>query len=169
MLKTCYENYKSPFEIWNHFKSESSSTNAAKLFFACKNSYFVNDDVRAGCPKLGHTTLPCIFQVGVWPSVLDWAETWPAHNHGQHQQDRRYPVRSGVDGLVPRAAGPGGRDQVEVQLRRLRERVGVEVHGVPRHAQLPPPGQPVGQGRPLQGSKRWWIAIEALSSDSQSF
>ena len=26
-------------------------------FFTCKNLYFVNDEVRTGCPKLGHTNL----------------------------------------------------------------------------------------------------------------
>ena len=36
-------------------KSGSPFTMVAKLFFTCKNLYFVNDEVRAVCPKLGHT------------------------------------------------------------------------------------------------------------------
>ena len=32
-------------------------TFVANLFFTCKNLYFVNDEDRTGCPKLGHTTL----------------------------------------------------------------------------------------------------------------
>ena len=40
--------------IDHHSKAE---TIIAKLFFTCENLYFVNEEVSAGCPKLGHTTL----------------------------------------------------------------------------------------------------------------
>ena len=49
----CYENNKSPFESWN----KTFINNCCKTFYACKNSYFLNDEVRVGCPKLGQTTL----------------------------------------------------------------------------------------------------------------
>ena len=32
-----------------------------KLFFTCKNLYFVNNEVSAGCPKLGPATLLSLF------------------------------------------------------------------------------------------------------------
>ena len=41
----------------NNFKTDSPLTIVAKLFFTSKNLYFVNYEVRAGCPKLGHITL----------------------------------------------------------------------------------------------------------------
>ena len=39
------------------FNNDSPFTVVAKLFFTRKNSYFVNVEVMAGCPNLGHTTL----------------------------------------------------------------------------------------------------------------
>ena len=48
---------KSHFESENNFKTDSSFPIVAKLFFTCKNSYFVNDEERAGYSKLGHTTV----------------------------------------------------------------------------------------------------------------
>ena len=37
-------------------ETDSPFTSVAKLFFTCKNLYFVNDEVWAGCPKLRHAT-----------------------------------------------------------------------------------------------------------------
>ena len=51
---------KSPFESWNNFKTDSLFSIVAKLFLACKKFYFVNNEVRAGCPKLGYTILHII-------------------------------------------------------------------------------------------------------------
>ena len=42
---------------FNNFKTDSTFTIVAKLFFICKNLYFANDEVRVGYPKLGHTAL----------------------------------------------------------------------------------------------------------------
>ena len=39
------------------FKTDSPFLFVTKLFFIYKNWYFVNYEVRAGCPKFGHTTL----------------------------------------------------------------------------------------------------------------
>ena len=58
-LKKCnhYENNKSSFERAETIsKLNTPLTIVAKLFFTCQNLYFVNDKVRVGCPKLGHTT-----------------------------------------------------------------------------------------------------------------
>ena len=43
--------------INNHSKSETISKLTAHKHICWKNLYFVNDEVRAGCPKLGHNTL----------------------------------------------------------------------------------------------------------------
>ena len=43
-------NDKSPFEII--YKTDSPFTILAKLFSTGKKLYFVNDKIRAGCPKL---------------------------------------------------------------------------------------------------------------------
>ena len=39
------------------FQSWQSIHRFCKAIFHLQNLYFVNDEVRAGCPKLGHTTL----------------------------------------------------------------------------------------------------------------
>ena len=39
----------------NYFKTDSSFTIVAKIFFICKHLYFVNDECSAGWPKIGHT------------------------------------------------------------------------------------------------------------------
>ena len=57
ILQAYYENNKSPLQRWNNFKTDGSFTTFAKLVFTCKKLYFVNDEVRAWCPKLGQTTL----------------------------------------------------------------------------------------------------------------
>ena len=57
ILYVCYENNKSPFESGFKFESNSPFTIIAKLCFTSNKLYFVNDEVRAGCPKLGHTIL----------------------------------------------------------------------------------------------------------------
>ena len=41
---------KSPFECWSNLKTNSPFTFLAKLFLICKNSYFVNDQVREHYP-----------------------------------------------------------------------------------------------------------------------
>ena len=47
--------------IKHHSKAEQiSKLTAHSQLFACKNLYFVNYEVMAGCPKLGHTTLACL-------------------------------------------------------------------------------------------------------------
>ena len=56
-LRACHENNKSLFESINNFKTGSPFIIVAKLFFTLKNLNFVNDEVRAGFPKLGHSTL----------------------------------------------------------------------------------------------------------------
>ena len=53
----CYENNKLAIRKLKQFKTGSPFTIIAKLFLTCKNIYFVNDEVRAGCLKLEHTTL----------------------------------------------------------------------------------------------------------------
>ena len=57
-----YENNISPFERWNNFKTDSPFTIGAKVFFTCKNLYFVNDEVKAGCPKLGRKPIKLAWQ-----------------------------------------------------------------------------------------------------------
>ena len=49
--------HKSPLERLNNFKTDSPVTTVAKLFLTCNILYFVNDEVRAECPKLVHPTL----------------------------------------------------------------------------------------------------------------
>ena len=48
--------------------SDSPFADVAKLFFTCKNLYFVNDKVRAGCPMLGLTI------------HIDIITLWSGHN-----------------------------------------------------------------------------------------
>ena len=94
MLFARYENNKSPFKSWNNFKTYSS-------FTIVRQSYFVNDEVRARCPKVGQCLPPTIYTYKLdireycaitfflhWPrllsfflgitrkyiSVLDWLE-----------------------------------------------------------------------------------------------
>ena len=57
LLQACYDNNESPLESSNNSKTDSPFTIVEKLFLTFKNIYFVNDKVRAGCPKLEHTTL----------------------------------------------------------------------------------------------------------------
>ena len=47
---------KSPFESLNNFNTDCPFS-VAKLSFICKKIFVVNDEVRAGCPKLGHNNL----------------------------------------------------------------------------------------------------------------
>ena len=56
MLKAYYTNNKSHFKSCKNVKTDSSFTIVSKLFFSCKNFYFVNNEVTVGCPKLGETT-----------------------------------------------------------------------------------------------------------------
>ena len=52
---------KRPTSMYSKAETDSLFTNIAKLFF--KNLYFVNDEVREGCPKLKGTLpyLPFLF------------------------------------------------------------------------------------------------------------
>ena len=52
MLNACYVNKKN-----HHSKADSLFTIVTKIFLTYKNLYFVNDEVRTGCLKLGHTSL----------------------------------------------------------------------------------------------------------------
>ena len=56
-LCSFYKIYKSPFESWNNFKIDSQFKIVATLFSPEKKKYFLNDEVKGGWPKLGHTTL----------------------------------------------------------------------------------------------------------------
>ena len=56
ILLACCENNKLPFKSRKNFKTDIPFT--IVTIWTCKNLYFVNDEVRAGCPKLGNTTLP---------------------------------------------------------------------------------------------------------------
>ena len=89
-IKACYENNKSPFESWNNFKTDSPFTIVAKLFFTCKNLYFVNDKVRAGCPKLGHTIIHlffyCYLHISPLPGIPIIMITILIRVRGNHQE-----------------------------------------------------------------------------------
>ena len=45
-----YGDNKSLFKSWNNFKPDSLFTIIVQLSFTGDNFYFVNDEVRAGCP-----------------------------------------------------------------------------------------------------------------------
>ena len=60
--------------IYYHSKAKENSkqTDNSQLvaILTCKNVYFVNDEVRVGCPRLGHTTLTSSFTTNYpvkWP------------------------------------------------------------------------------------------------------
>ena len=68
---------KSPFKSWNNFKTDSPFTIVENFFFICKNLYFSNDEVRAGCPKLNETpySIGCIMENAIGLTVLSsWDE-----------------------------------------------------------------------------------------------
>ena len=54
VLNACYKNNNLPFENWNNFKRTVHSQLFQNYLF---NLYFVNDEVRVGCPKLGDTLI----------------------------------------------------------------------------------------------------------------
>ena len=76
--------------IYYHSKAKENSkqTDNSQLvaILTCKNVYFVNDEVRVGCPRLGHTTLPYPNLLGllVEPStVYLWAVWCVCESEGQ--------------------------------------------------------------------------------------
>ena len=46
-----------PRSRWGELTADLMTKKAETIFKLTKNLYFVNDEVGAGCPKLGHTTL----------------------------------------------------------------------------------------------------------------